>query len=415
MKKRILQAVLLLTIIFLGEIFVSSNSLFAETPTPSPSDTPTPTQSSGPTPTPTPDSEKLSDLQGQIAELEKKVDDLQSQGKSLSSQISVMDSQIKLTEYRIDATKEEIAVITRDIDTAENKISNIEGSLDDITKAMMTRIAATYRLGNVQPLELLLSSQNFTEFIARANYIRIVQAHDKKLVYNTVQAKNDYENQKDIFESKKQKVLSLQTQLEGYTAQLDTDKKAKAELLKATQNDERKYQDLLARARSEYLSIQGIVAGNGTETAAGPVSEGSRIASIIPGASCNSSGAHLHFIVGRNGSTSDPFSYLKGTDISNQSGGDPANPSGSWEWPLSGQIKLFQGYGETWAVRNTWVGQVYRFHNGIDIAGSGWEVKAVKSGTLFRGSYGGSGGCRLPYVRVRHEDGMDTFYLHVYY
>lgn len=409
-----------LTFLFVALFLLISGGLsysFAQDSSPSP--TPTPTGSLTPTPTGT---QKLSDLQSEIEKLQQKVTELQSTGKTLSSQITVMDNQITLTEYRINATEQEIAEVTGDIDAAENRINNLEGSLEDITKVMLNRIVATYQIGTIEPIQMLLSSDTVTSFLSRANYLRIAQAHDKKLIYNTVQARNDYENQREIFEGKKQKVLSLQTQLEGYTKQLDEDKNAKQALLKVTQNDEKKYEELLSRARSEYMSIQGIVAGNGAETSAGFVSEGSRIASIIPGASCNSSGGHLHFIVSRNGTTENPFSYLGGIELNNNSGsspgssdGDPAGMSGSWTWPLSGPISMAQGYGATWAVRNTWVGRVYNFHNGIDVTGSSYTVKAVKSGTLFRGSYGGSGGCRLPYVRVHHEDGLDTFYLHVNY
>ena len=136
------------------------------------------------------------------------------------------------------------------------------------------------------------------------------------------------------------------------------------------------------------------------------------IATLIQGASCNSSGTHLHFTVSRDGVAQNPFNFLKGgISHENRSGGDPFNPSGSWEWPIDPTIEFNQGYGDTWYVRT------YRFyptHNGIDISGSS-TVKAVKSGTLFKGSYAGYQGCTLPYVRVHHnDDGLDTFYLHVY-
>ncbi len=154
------------------------------------------------------------------------------------------------------------------------------------------------------------------------------------------------------------------------------------------------------------------------------VSEGEKIASIIQGASCNSSGAHLHFIVTSGGNTQNPFNYLKsGIEYRNCSGagdcsdGDPFNPSGSWSWPINPPVRFVQGYGSTWAVQHTWVGQIYNFHNGIDIySDSSSDVKAVKSGSLYRGSYGGSRGCRLRYVKVSHDEGgFETFYLHINY
>jgi len=362
------------------------------------------------------------ELQKKIQELEAKLTTIKSEEKSLSSQISVMDNQVDLTEYRIKLIQEQITELTDDINTAENKVTSLDKSVSTITKTLLNRIAETYKIGTVQPVQLLLSSQNFNDFISQINYVRIVQINDKKLIYNTVQAKADYTNQKDILQGKKEEVLSLQTKLEDYTTQLEQDKNAKEILLKTTQNDEKKYQQLLASARAEYMAIQGIVSGNGAETAAGRVEQGTRVASIIPGASCNSSGAHLHFIVSQNGSTLNPFNYLKGTEINNCSGsscgsgdGDSTNATGSWEWPISTPITMNQGYGTTWAVRNTWAGQVYKSHNGIDITSSSYEVRAVQSGDLYRGSYAGSGGCRLPYVRVRHDDGLDSFYLHVSY
>lgn len=375
-----------------------------------------------PTPTSAAASQKTSDLQDQIKELEGKVKELQNQKNTLSSQIAVMDNQVKLTQLRIDDTQREIEELNQDIETTEKRITKLESSLEDLSKVLMNRIVATYQVGTLPPFTVLISSNDVSSFFTRLNYLKIVQAHDKKLVYDTEQAKVDYANQKEIFEEKKQKVESLKKQLEGYTAQLENDKKAKQAFLAVTQNDERKYQELLIRARAEYLAIQGIVAGYGAETEAGQVGEGDRIASIIPYASCNSSGAHLHFIVSRSGGTENPFNYLKGVDNENCSGsscnsgdGDPFNPSGSWNWPINPTIRLLQGYGSTWAVKYTWVRNIYNFHNGIDISGSSYDVKAVKAGTLYRGSYAGSG-CRLPYVRVRHkDDGLDTFYLHVSY
>lgn len=415
-------------LIFLILIITVVNPVYADTPTPTPSDiTPTVT----PTPTPTPsdnssdkESERLNDLQNEINELQSKITVLQKQGETLSSQIKVMDSQIKLTELRINATKQKLAVLEEDIDKTNKKITRLERSLTDITKVLLNRIVVTYEVGRVQPLGVLLSSNDIVDFFKRANYLKVAQAHDKKLLFETQQARNDYANQKAIFEEKKNKVVTLKKQLEGYTAQLDQEKKSKESLLDATRNDEKRYQDLLAKARSEFEAIQGIISGKGQETLIGDVSEGQKIATVISGSSCNSGGSHLHFIVSRNGSTENPFSYLRGgIDFENCSGfscgsgdADPFNPSGDWMWPIDPKIRLNQGYGATWATRNTWVGRVYSFHNGIDIDGSSPDVKAVKDGTLYQGSYTGSGGCRLRYVKVKHKDsGFETFYLHVNY
>lgn len=390
------------------------------------SETPTPVISEQLTPTPTPDdsSEKLSDINNKIKELENKLNELRSTEKTLKSQIEVIDNQIALTQLRINATESEIRELTEDINIASEKVNNLEEKIGKISEALLNRIVATYKAGSIAQSPLFIDADNFSDYFTKMSYLRIIQIQDRKLLYDTHQAQLDYENQKNIFEEKKSTVVSLQTQLAGYKAQIDQEKQAKSAVLSATQNDEENYQSLLAQARAEYEAIQGIIAGSGTESFVKDVKEGERIATIISGPSCNSSGTHLHFTVSNGGATENPFNHLKsGIEYENCSGSscgsgdsDPFNPSGNWGWPLNSPIKMYQGYGSTWAIRYSWVGRIYSFHNGIDIQSPSLDVLAVRDGELYRGSYGGSSGCRLPYARLKHADsGLDSLYLHVYY
>ena len=202
------------------------------------------------------DAQKLSELNSKIAELERKVSDLRSQGDSLSTQINAMDSQIALTEYRIDATQKEMMEVTLDITSAGKRMDNLEGSLTDVTKVLINRIVATYQAGSSNNLAVLLQADNLNDAIAKVNYLKIVQSHDRQLLYDTQQARNDYANQKLILEEKKKKVGELQGQLEGYTKQLDQEKATKQDLLSVTKNDEAHYQDLLADAKAQVSAMK---------------------------------------------------------------------------------------------------------------------------------------------------------------
>jgi peptidoglycan hydrolase CwlO-like protein len=200
--------------------------------------------------------QQVSELNNRIRELERKVSDLKSQGNSLSSQIVAMDSQIQLTEYRISATQREVMDITLDIEAAGKRMSNLEGSLDNVTKVLLNRIVATYQAGDAKDLQVLIASGNMSDLISRANYLKIVQSHDRQLLYDTQQARNDYANQKTLLETKKKKVEELNKQLEGFTTQLDKDKETKQRLLAATKNDEVHYQKLLGDAKAQVASMK---------------------------------------------------------------------------------------------------------------------------------------------------------------
>ena len=358
------------------------------------------------------DQGKLQEITNQIKEYEVQIQKLSSQANTLSNQISQYDFQIKLTELKIKDTGEKIALLG-------GRIDQLETSLEALSKAFSQRVKYSYKMSRLhESLVMLLTAPDLATIFSNYQYLQRIQKSDRDLLVRLKSAQVDYKDQKKGEED-------LQKELKNQEAVLASQKAAKKNLLDKTKNDEKKYQELLDAAKSEYEAIQAITAGKGQEVSVGHVNKGDKIALIISVASCNSSGPHLHFIVSQNSVTQNPFTYLKlGITAQNCSGsscgsgdGDPFNPSGNWDWPIAGPIVFSQGYGSTWATRNTWVGKVYNFHNGIDIFNPGnLEVHAVISGTLFRGSYGGVNGCRLRYVRVDHDDSnLDTFYLHINY
>lgn len=192
-----------------------------------------------------------------------KLKELQGQKKTLSSQIAVMDSQIRLTESRIAATQLEVANLALDIDTADQKIDTLEQALDGLTKILLNRIVVTYQVGRIQPFEILFSSTSASSFISRLNYLRIAQAHDKEIIYQTQQAKSDYTNQKDIFEAKKTRAETLKASLDRFTVQLNQERASKQNLLAVTNNDEVRFQQLLREAQAQIESFKSFAGSQG--------------------------------------------------------------------------------------------------------------------------------------------------------
>ncbi|HVZ12352.1 MAG TPA: hypothetical protein VG965_04955 [Patescibacteria group bacterium] len=239
-------------VILLMLFAVSNRAAFADDPTP----TPTPTPSSN-------NSQAIADLQKQIQDYESKIADLQGQEKTFSSQISVMDNQIKLTELRIDATKEQIDDLGKDIDITKKKVTNLQSNIDSSTKVLIGRIAAVYQVGRIAPWEIFLAANNIGDVLSRLKYLRIVQIYDKKQVYAAEQAKNDYNNQKAIFEDKQTEAEALSKKLSDYTDQLDQEKSSKQTLLAQTQGSESNYQKLLAQAQAQLAGFSRFTSSQG--------------------------------------------------------------------------------------------------------------------------------------------------------
>lgn len=364
-----------------------------------------------------------SEADKRIEELKQKITELQSQENTLGKQIQLLDSNIALTTLKIKNIREAIATLSTEIDELASEIERLEVLLTKRSELVLRRIPATYKRQVAPQFGVLFLSQNFSDFLSRVKYLSSVQEQDAQLLFQLKATQNHFGARKELREDKRAKQQALQKQLEDENRKLVGQKRDKQILLTQTRNSEATYQQLLAQALAEKQAIQAIISGGGSEVQVGSVNAGDKIASIIQGASCNSSGSHLHFIVSRNGNPENPFNFLKSVPYENCSGyscgdssGDTFNPSGSWEWPIDATIKFTQGYGQTWAITHTYVGRIYSFHNGIDISGPSLNVKAVQPGNLYRGSYTGGGGCNLKYVKIDHKDSdLITFYLHVNY
>ncbi len=216
-----------------------------------------------PTPGSSDNSSTVSQLNQRISELQQKVSDLKSQGDTLNSQIGVMDNQIQLTQYRINATQQQIMSLTMDIDSAGKRMGNLENSLTNVTKVLLSHIVAAYQAGSGADMQVLLSSSDISDMMTKENYLKFVQKHDQQLLYDTQQARVDYANQKNILEGQKRQVLALNTQLQQYTKDLDSQKTAKQNLLSQTQGDEATYERLLEQTKAQLASFSSFATSQG--------------------------------------------------------------------------------------------------------------------------------------------------------
>jgi peptidoglycan hydrolase CwlO-like protein len=346
--------------------------------------------------------EKLERLNQEITQYQEEISKLESQANTLSNQIAQYDAQIKLTTLRITQTEEKI-------DLLGGRIELIQTSLDSLMEAFQSRVQQTYKMARVgQPFLMLAASDNLTEAISSFHYLRRIQEADQNLLERLENTKVEYSTEKSEQEK-------LQDQLNVQKLSLDRQKLAKSNLLLITKNDEKKYQDLISRARAELAAIQDIIAGKGEEVEVRTVGDGERIASVIPGASPCSSGTHLHFEVAKGGANYNPADLLSSKTVEWDNSPDgPFSFNGSWPWPLNDPIRITQGYGMTYfaATLHYYGGSP---HTGVDMVNSSnTTVKAVQAGKLYQGAIGCGGGT-LRYVRVQQNDGYDTYYLHVNY
>lgn len=357
--------------------------------------------------------EHLADIQAYQQQCESKINDLQNQQKTLKSVISLLTSKINLTQAQIFSTNAQIAQLEKDISVLGGVIDNLNQTLDELTAVFIARVQQNYKTHDIRFLDIFFASKTFASFENRLRYLQIAQKHDQIIMHELESSRLNLDAQKTSKQQKQAEITALKATLVQQQKTLAAQQQDKKQLLTETQNSEAKYQALLAKAQAELQAIESIIAGKGSETEVGSVSQGAKIATIIPGPSACSTGAHLHFETDVDRVHQSPAGYLKPIDITWNNAPDSPFPfTGSWDWPLNTPVRITQGYGHTsFSSRYT-----NNFHTGIDMVNiDNLDVKAVRDGTLYRGSIGCGGGT-LKYVHVKHKnENVDTYYLHVNY
>ncbi len=188
-----------------------------------------------------------------IGEYQAQVTKLQGQANTLSNQIAQFDAQIKLTTLKIAQTEEKISLLG-------GRIDQLEESLDSLTTAFSERAVETYKMSRFADSFLFIASSNdLNEATARFHYLQKIQEADRSLLTRLTEAQTTYKIEKTDQEE-------LQKELQVQKNNLSSQKAAKANLLAATKNDEKKYQQLLSAARAQLSAFRRFVVGQGGAT-----------------------------------------------------------------------------------------------------------------------------------------------------
>lgn len=190
------------------------------------------------------------DCNNLIEQYQKKISELQNQAKTLSNQIAQFDYQINLTTLQIRQTEEKIRMLG-------GRIGQLEDSLTQLTNAFSSRAVETYKLSRFENnFAYILTSNDLSDAVSRFHYLRKIQEADRDLLERLQVAQTTYKGQKIDQEN-------LQKQLKQQQSSLNAQKIAKANLLAATQNDESKYQSLLAQAIAQKNAFLSFVTSQG--------------------------------------------------------------------------------------------------------------------------------------------------------
>lgn len=150
------------------------------------------------------------------------VDDLQKSKASAQSEVNSLQSQLqsivsKITQLEADLTTkgEEIIQAQADLEQAQE---------DEKTQyaAMKLRIKYMYEAGDATALESLVSSEDFSDLLSKAEYVQSVHGYDRDKLEEYVATKQKIADLKDQLETEQSQLESMQTEYETEESNLTT-------------------------------------------------------------------------------------------------------------------------------------------------------------------------------------------------
>lgn len=305
--------------------------------------------------------------------------------QSVLAQIDTVGNRLSIVTKQIDDTKESLTLAATELDAAEERIASREVMLE-------SRVRLMYTDGSVSYLEVLMSSSSFSDFLNRADSLKMIVDQDQNLLVEHKKDKETVVEKEKELQIQYAKAETLYAEMESQKSILSEKESEKKSLIamydKEIQHSDELTEDqelklvALASNRSGLLQQKNKLVAEETARVKAAKAAAKKRAAAAAAAKKSSK------------STSYTAASFSG------SGGPLLMPVGS--------ARISSGFGRR---THPVTGEVGKMHTGVDFAvGEGTTVHAAEAGTVILAEwYSGYGNA----VIIDHGGGMWTLYGHL--
>ena len=281
------------------------------------------------------------------------------------SELDEIDKELNQVTDEYNYMTEQLEIITDELEKTEASLANAIVERETQYEVFKERVRIMYMNGSVGYLEVLLSANDFSDFLNRLDYISLIAEYDKGVLDRLQQIEAEINEHLNNVERQKREIEILQAQLEKKQAELEIALNQKVLLIERLSRDEKMYQQQIADWQQANSDIEKLIKRKEEEE------RKRREAALAAAAKKN-------------------VSY---------SGGVVA-------WPVPASGRETSPYGN----RTSPIHGRKEFHSGIDIgAPTGTAIVAAEAGVvIFSGTMSSYGKT----VIVDHQNGMSTLYAH---
>jgi len=214
--------------------------------------------------------DKLDDVQDNINRIEEerkateqKLAELKEKREDAESYIAALDEEIRAVMDEVALMTEERFAVMQQIEAVSDKLAEAEDAAKEQYEKMKLRIRYMYERGETEYLELLLTSENFTDFLGRTEYISQISEYDRTMLTQYQKTIDEINASKTELLKQKAELEIKETSLKAKEASLVLLAEAKADELDELQDEIDHtdhlivdYDQALAAEEAELLKIQ---------------------------------------------------------------------------------------------------------------------------------------------------------------
>lgn len=142
------------------------------------------------------------------------VDDLKKEKAAKQSEVSSLQSQLTTLMGKVNTLESELIQTGEDITKAQGDLEVAQEKEKEQYAAMKKRIKYMYEAGNDSAFETLVTSEDFTDLLSKAEYVQNVHSYDRKQLQEYVETKQQISDLKDSLEKDQKELESKQVEYE---------------------------------------------------------------------------------------------------------------------------------------------------------------------------------------------------------
>lgn len=297
--------------------------------------------------------DRKNQLNQQISQANEQVENIQIELTDTLQQIDNLEQKIETYQTEIDEVSKNLEETQNEISIVEEKLTNLENNYKIQRETFQNRIIAQYEAGDIQYLDVLLSSNTLSEFISNYYLIGEIAKYDRNLLDNIDRQKKQIQNIRIILSEKEKSLKTLKTNKENTSVALENAKVIKNSYAKQLTDEEKETQEKIAGYQRELDNLEAQIVA---------------ITSIKVGED-----------------------YV----------------GGEFAWPAPGYSTITSKYG----MRVHPILKTHRIHSGTDIAmPMGAYIIAANDGVVTKAGYSTTGYGNM--VLIDHGGGVSTLYGH---